>query len=168
MKENLETNSKELSIAINGYKNPELLRLCLKSIFEHMSGSGIDFEVLVADSATEEDTEMLMREEYPEVRFFPFKENVGFKTLVNTSIEEARGEYILLINSDILLTPQAVPKMLAYLKSHPEIGILGPRQLNFNGTLQQSAYRFYRPITILYRRTFLGRLPFGKKTSRGL
>ncbi|MEK7182010.1 MAG: glycosyltransferase family 2 protein [Patescibacteria group bacterium] len=157
---------KELTIAVNGYKNPDLLRLCLKSVFEHMEGTGIDFEVLVADSATEEDTEMLMREEFPMVRFFPFAENVGFKTLVNTSLDEARGKYIFLINSDILLTPGSLPELLGYLKSHPEIGILGPKQLNFNGTLQQSCYRFYRPITIVYRRTLLGKLPFGKKHLR--
>lgn len=155
--------SPELTIAINGYRNPELLRLCLDSIYREMSGSGIEYEVLVTDSATEEDTEMLMRETFPEARFFPFRENVGFKTMVNTSLEEAHGSYVFLINSDIVLTPGAIPKMLAHLKAHPEIGILSPKQLNFNGTLQQSCFRFYRPETVIYRRTFLGRLPFGKK-----
>ncbi len=157
---------KELTIAINGYRSPEILRLCLQSVLKEMAGTTISYEVLVADSATEEDTEMLMREEFPQVRFFPFKENVGFKTLVNTSIEQALGEYIFLINSDIVLTQETLPKMLSYLKAHPEIGILGPKQLNFNGSLQQSCFHFYRPETILYRRTWLGRLPSGKKHLR--
>ncbi len=157
---------KELTIAINGYRSPEILRLCLESVFKEMADTGIEYEVLVADSATEEDTEMLMRERFPQVRFFPFKENVGFKTLVNTSITEAYGEYIFLINSDILLSPGAVPNMLQYLKEHPEIGLLGPKQYNFNGSLQQSCFHFYRPETILYRRTWLGKLPFGKKHLR--
>lgn len=157
---------KELTIAINGYRSPEILRLCLESVFKEMADTGIDYEVLVADSATEEDTEMMMRERFPQVRFFPFKENVGFKTLVNTSITEALGEYIFLINSDILLSPGAVPNMLQYLKEHPEIGLLGPKQYNFNGSLQQSCFHFYRPETILYRRTWLGKLPFGKKHLR--
>lgn len=157
---------KELTIAINGYRSPEILRLCLQSVLKEMAETNISYEVLVADSATEEDTEMLMREEFPQVRFFPFKENVGFKTLVNTSIEQALGEYIFLINSDIVLTPETLPKLLAYLREHPEIGILGPKQLNFNGSLQQSCFHFYRPETILYRRTWLGRLPSGKKHLR--
>jgi GT2 family glycosyltransferase len=159
-------NAKELTIAINGYKSPELLKLCLGSIFTHLSGSGIDFEVLVTDSATEEDTEMLMREEYPYVRFFPFKENVGFKTLINTSLREAHGTYIFFINSDIILTAETLPKLLGYFKAHPEIGLLAPKQLNFNGTLQQSCFRFYRPQTILYRRTWLARYAFAKKHLR--
>ena len=154
---------KELTIAINGYRSPELLRLCLRSIFEHMENTGIDYEVLVTDSATKEDTEMLMREEFPYVRFFPFAQNVGFKTMVNKSLEEARGKYIFLINSDIILTAGAVAKMLGYLKAHPDIGMLSPKQLNFNETLQPSCFRFYQPLTILYRRTWLGQLPFAKR-----
>ena len=109
--------TKELTIAVNGYRSPEILRLCLQSIFKEMAGSQIDYEVLVADSATLEDTEMLMREGFPTVRFFPFHENVGFKTLVNVSLEQAQGRYVFLINSDILLSPGAVPMMLDYLKS---------------------------------------------------
>lgn len=158
--------TKELTIAVNSYKNPEILRLCLKSLYKEMAHAAVVYEVLVADSATEEDTEMLMREEFPEARFFPFKENVGFKRLVNTSLDQAFGEYIFLINSDIVLTPDAIPKMLSYLKMHPEIGVLGPKQLNFNGGLQQSCFHFYRPVTILYRRTWIGKLPFAKKHLR--
>ncbi|MDP2837742.1 MAG: hypothetical protein Q8O53_00495, partial [Candidatus Moranbacteria bacterium] len=67
--------SKELTIAVNGYRSPLILRLCLQSIMTEMARSGIDYEVLVADSATEEETETLMREEFPQVRFFPFKDN---------------------------------------------------------------------------------------------
>lgn len=155
--------TKELTIAINGYRSPELLRLCLQSIFKHMEGAGVEYEVLVTDSATEEETEMLMREEFPSVRFFPFQENVGFKTMVNTALREARGRYVFLINSDIILTEQTIPKMLAYLGTHPDVGILSPKQLNFNGTLQPSCFRFYHPLTIVYRRTWFGKLPFAKR-----
>ncbi len=154
---------KELTIAVNSYRNPEILRLCLRSIEKEMAHTGIDYEVLVADSATEEDTEMLMREEFPAVRFFPFEKNVGFKTLVNASLRQAKGKYIFLINSDIILTEGAVGKMMRYLEEHPTVGILGPKQLNFNGGIQESCYRFYRLETILYRRTWLGKLPFGKR-----
>lgn len=158
--------TKELTIAVNGYRSPEILRLCLQSIFKEMDQTTISYEVLVADSATEEDTEMLMREEFSRARFFPFQENVGFKKLVNISLEKAEGEYVFLINSDIILSPGTVPAMLTYLRTHPEVGLLGPKQFNFNGGLQASCFRFYRPETILYRRTWLGKLPFAKKHLR--
>lgn len=154
----------QVSIAVNSYRSPELLRLCLQAIRRELGNqTAFTYEVLVADSATEEDTEIILREEFPEVRFFPHRENVGFGRLVNTSIRESRGEYIFFINADIILHPETVPVLLAYAKSHPETGLIGPRQLNFNGSLQSTCLRFYHPLTILFRRTFLGRLSFGRR-----
>ena len=154
-------SSLKLSIAVNSYKSPELLRLCLRSIHDNVSG--IDFEIISVDSATEETTEMMMREEFPSVRFFPYRENVGFKTLVNRSMEESRGEYIFLINSDIIINKDTVALMLDFMDRHKNIALVGPRQINFNGQDQISCCRFYRPMTILYRRSIQGKLPWGKK-----
>ena len=52
---------------------------------------------------------------------------------------------------------------MSYLESDRKTKLVGPKQINFNGTLQLSCFRYYRPETILYRRTWLGRLPFGKR-----
>jgi GT2 family glycosyltransferase len=49
------------------------------------------------------------------------------------------------------------------MKENISVGMLGPKLLNFNGTLQDSCFRFYRPITIIYRRTFLGHFAFAKR-----
>lgn len=155
-----------VTIAINSYKNPELLRLSLEALRKHLQEVSFTYEILVVDSATEEVTEMLVREEFPEVRFFPHRENVGFGRLVNHSIEVAQGEYIFFINADIVVQHGSIEQLLAYAEAHPEVGLLGPKQINFNGGAQVSAYRFYRPQTIVYRRTFLGKLPFGKKHLR--
>ncbi|NTW13748.1 MAG: glycosyltransferase family 2 protein [Candidatus Moranbacteria bacterium] len=152
--------SPKLSIAINSYKNPELLRLCLESVFRFVND--IDFEVLVVDSATEEDTRLVMAD-FPQVRFFPNDRNVGFVVLLNRSLKESRGEYMFLINHDIILTEGIVPALLRRMESDPDIGILAPRQINFNGSDQVSCFRFYRPWTIVFRRTFLGKFPFGRR-----
>ena len=153
-------SSPRLTIAINSYKNPELLRLCLESVYRY--ARGIDFEVLVADSATEEATRLVMAD-FPGVRFFPHENNVGFVALVNRSIAEARGEYIFFINHDIVLTDETLPAFFRYFEAHPEAGIAGGRQTNFNGSEQDSAFRFYRPWTIPLRRTILGKSPWGRR-----
>lgn len=152
-----------VSIAVNSYRSPELLRLSLQAIQRELKEASFTYEVIVVDSATEEDTEMLLREEFPEVRFFPHEKNVGFGRLVNDSIREAHGEYIFFINADIILRSDTIPALLAYAKDHPRVGLIGPKQLNFNGSLQSTCLRFYRPWTILFRRTFLARLPFGRR-----
>ncbi len=152
----------EISIAINNYKNPELLRLCIESIKKNVS-TDVDYEIIVADSATEEVTEIMMREDFPEIKFFSFKKNVGFRVMVEKGIKESQGEYILLLNGDILVTPNAIEKLLAFIKSNSKIGIVGPKLLNFNGSFQYSCFRFYKPLTILYRRTFLGKFKFARR-----
>lgn len=152
----------ELSIAINNYKNPELLKLCIDSLRKNISG--IEYEIIVADSETEEETEMMMREEYPEVRFFPFKENVGFQVMLKKGINESKGDFILLLNGDIIITPDSVEKLISYIKENKNIGMVGPKLLNFNGTLQYSCFHYYKPITIIYRRIlFLQKFGFVKK-----
>lgn len=151
----------DLSIAINSFKNPELLKLCIESIESNVSD--IDYELIVVDSNTEEDTEILMRENYPGIKFIPFKKNVGFQMLLNKGMKESRGKYILFLNSDILVTMNSVGSLLGFIKENPGVGIAGPQLLNFNGTLQYSCLRFYQPATIIYRRTFLGKLGFAKK-----
>jgi len=152
-----------ITIAVNGYKNPELLRLCLAALYRELFTVSFSYEIIAADSATEEDTELIMREEFPQVRFFPFVANVGFKTLFNTSLTESKGKYVFLINSDILINQETIPVLMNYLESHSEVKLVGPKQINFNGTLQLSCFRYYQPQTILYRRTWFGRLPFGRK-----
>lgn len=152
----------ELSIVINSYRNPSLLKLCIDSIKENVVKS-INYEIIVADSATEEETEIMMREDYPEIIFFPFKENVGFQVLVEKGLKESRGKFILFLNGDIIVKKDSVEKLLYYLKKNSSIGMIGPQLLNFNNTIQYSCFRFYKPITILFRRTFLGKFKFAKK-----
>ncbi|KKQ04684.1 MAG: Glycosyltransferase, group 1 family protein [Candidatus Moranbacteria bacterium GW2011_GWE2_36_40] len=119
--------------------------------------------MIVTDSATQEDTEMMMREQFEDVIFFPFKENVGFQAIVKKGIENSAGEYLLILNGDIIVTENAIQNMLNFLQANSSVGMVGPKLLNFNGTLQISCFRFYKPFTILYRRTFLGKMSFAKK-----
>lgn len=151
----------ELSIIVTSYRNPRLLKICLDSVIA--DAEGIDCELIVSDSATEEDTEMMMREEYPEVGFFPHRENVGFQALLRAGIESSKAPYLLLLNGDIIATKGSIRALLEFVKEDPSVGLAGPRLLNFDGTTQDSCFRFYKPLTILYRRTFLGKLPLAKK-----
>lgn len=151
----------ELAIIITSYKNPDLIKVCINSIRRNCSLN--DYEIIVADSETEETTELMMREEYPEIKFFSHKENVGFQELVKRGVEASVAEYILILNADIITKNKAVENLLNFIKNKPEIGIAGPQLINFNETLQYSCFRFYTPLTILYRRTFIGKLGFAKK-----
>ena len=151
----------KVSIAVQSYKNPEMLSLCIKSVQEHCAD--FDFELIVADSATEEGTKMMMREDFPHVIFLPHDDNIGFGAMVNACIDQARGEYIFFINADTILEKNTVKKFIAFMDSHKKVGLCGPKQKNFNGKYENTRFRFYQPSTIIYRRTFLGRMKFAQK-----
>lgn len=152
-----------LTVAINSYKNPEMLKLCLFSVRKALAYVSGETEVLVADGETQEEMKMMMREEFPEVRFFPEKENVGFGGLINRCLRESKGDYIFLLNYDVSLGEESIVKLLDFLRSHSDVGMVGPELRNFDGSSQISTFHFYRPMTIVYRRTFLGRTKWGKK-----
>jgi len=150
-----------LSIIITSYKSPELLKVCIDSIKDNCSLS--DLEIIVADGKTEEQTELMMREDYPTIKFLSFPNDDGFGFLVEKAYAQSSGEYILILNGDVIVKKDSIEKLLTYIQSHPTVGIVGPKLLNFNETFQPSCFRFYSPMTIIYRRTFLGKMWFAKK-----
>lgn len=151
----------DLSIIITSYKNPELLKVCIDSIKRNYTGK--DYEIIVADSETEEEIEMMMREAYPEIIFLPAKNNIWFGGCVRNGYAVSRGDFILILNDDIVVKQNSIEGLLDYIRSRPNVGVVGPQLLNFNETFQISCFRFVTPITIIYRRTPLGKFRFAKK-----
>jgi N-acetylglucosaminyl-diphospho-decaprenol L-rhamnosyltransferase len=157
----MRVNDPKLSIIVTSYKNPELLRLCLESIRKNIKD--FKYEIIVADSATEEKTYDLFRESFDDVIFIPNIENKGFGGLVNQGLEMAKGDFLFIINADIIIKDNAVSELLLYIENDDSVGIVAPKLINFDNSVQQSCFRFYSPMTVMYRRTFLGRTRIAKK-----
>jgi hypothetical protein len=161
-KNNNYTFSMELSIIVTSYKNPALLKLCLESLFSNIED--VDFEVVVSDWETQEDTFYIMKEYFPKVKFISHEKNIGFGGLVNDGIDQARGRFCFIINGDIVIKDkQVIRKLLNYCQKNPEVGLVGPKLINFDNSTQESCFRFYKLSTIIYRRTFLKNFFFAKK-----
>lgn len=150
-----------LSIIITHHKTPELLDLCLNSI--NKTVKGIKKELIVVDSESEEITEELIRERHPDVTFVPFKKNLGYSKIVNVGLKKAKGDYILILNADIIVLEGAVSKMLKYMNRHQGVGVVAPQLLDFTNNVQISCFSFPNLEAILARRTFWGRTRRGKK-----
>lgn len=140
-----------LSIVITNYKTPELLKLCLNSIKKNCSD--IDYGTIVIDIESEGSE---LEEYYPETKFIFLKENSGYSKAVNRGIKESVGGYIFIINSDIVLKKDSVQELVRFMEENKNVAVVGPRLINFNNKTQFSCFRFYTPLTILCRRTFLG------------
>ncbi len=163
-----------LSIIIVNYKNPALLRLCLKSL-ERTLSSKLNYEILVVDISSEIETQNVVLEEFlpilqpnssnsgeigTKVKLLSFKDNIGYTKGVNEGIKASSGDFILILNSDIVPLKDSVETLLDYMKKHQDVGLAGPQLLNFDGSPQQSCFGFYNAITIGYRR--VSYLPFKK------
>lgn len=151
----------QISIIITNHKTPELLKLCLDSV--KAAVAGLDYEVFVLDAEAEEETGEMMADKFPSVSYIPFKENTGYAKLVNIGIQKSQGQYLVILNSDMVLTDGSLRKMVDYLRERPKIGVLGPQLLNLDGSIQESCFHFHRLATILFRRTFLGKTKMGQR-----
>src|SRR3989338_10749831 len=149
------------SIAIVNYKNPPLLRLCLSSLKRVLSA---DFrhEILVVDISTSPETRNVV-EEFPGTKLLAFKDNIGYTKGVNEGIKASSGSYILILNPDVVPMAKSIENLTSYLATNTNVGLVGPRLLNFDGSTQNSCFRYYTPLTVLCRRSPLGRTTFGKK-----
>lgn len=127
-------NGVTLSIIIVNWNTAQLLIDCLRSIFEHRPR--FTFEVFVVDNASKDNSVDRVSQEFPQVRLVANQENLGFPKANNQALAEAAGEYLLLLNPDTLVLRDALEKLVAFAEAEPGAGVVGPRVLNHDGTLQ--------------------------------
>ncbi len=124
-------NHPKVTVVVVSYNTKDKLRKCLAAIEpEH--------EVIVVDNASTDGSTEMVREEFPKTRLIVNQENRGFGAANNQGLLEARGEMVLLLNSDAYAHPGAITR-LAEVFCDTSVVAAGGRLLNLNGTLQQSS-----------------------------
>ena len=88
---------------------------------------GEEAEVIVADSASTDGSMDMMSEEFPSVRTIPLDANYGFTGGYNRALAKVEADYYVLINSDILVDDHWLDPLVAWMETHPECGICGPK-----------------------------------------
>jgi len=116
------------SICIANYNGVGVIEDCLNSVFAQ--DCDFPFEVIVHDDASSDGSADIVRDHYPNVTLIASNENVGFCVSNNRMAAAARGKYILLLNNDAALFPDALRTLCAYAEAHPAAGILGLPQYN--------------------------------------
>ncbi len=146
-----------MTVAIVSYNTREHLRACLESVVAERPP-----QVVVVDNASTDGSPEMVRAYFPEVELVAAP-NEGFGAGANLAIEQARLPFVLLLNSDTRLHPGCLTELTAYLQTHPEAGMVGPRLVNPDGTLQPSIYPLPSPTAELVRwtsvRPIAGRVP---------
>jgi GT2 family glycosyltransferase len=140
-----ETEMADLTIIIVNWNTRELLANCLHSIFAH--DQGVTLEVIVVDNASHDKSADTVRGEFPQVHLIANNENVGFARANNQALLLAKSRHVLLLNSDTVVLPGALPKLVTYLDEHLQVGVVGPRLLNPDGTFQRSCWRGFPSLS---------------------
>jgi hypothetical protein len=155
----------DIDVIIVSWNVSALLGNCLSSILAQ-TGAGEPTEpelavgghrvrVHVVDNGSTDDTVQMVRERFPWVHLLVSQQNLGFTGGNNLGLDYARGEYVLLLNPDTELAPDALALLLQALAEHPQVGIVGPRLTYGDGRPQPSRRRFPTLTMALFESTLL-------------
>jgi hypothetical protein len=146
----------EVSVCIVNWRTRDHLDRCLASLAPWRKRAGL--EVLVADNASGDGSVELVREKHDWARLFAFEENLGHSEGNNRLIEASSGEFVLLLNPDILVPEGAIPTLVAFMRARDTCGAVAPRLDSPDGTLQHTCRTFPTPDVVIYEALGLSRL----------
>jgi GT2 family glycosyltransferase len=129
----------DLSIILLNYNTKELTKICLLSIFA--SKTNYKYEVIVADNGSKDGSVEMLKSEFPNVKLLENNANLGFSKGNNVGIKQSSGKYILLLNTDTQVKPDAIDLSVKYLEEHSDVGIVGAKVLLPDGTLDKACRR---------------------------
>jgi GT2 family glycosyltransferase len=145
----------------------DVLSDCLRSIGE--ACRSLNVEVIVVDNASSDGTVEAIPRLFGDVQFISNERNRGFPAANNQGIRISSGRNILLLNPDTLVYGDAIRRMLQLADSHEEIGLIGPRLIGGDGSIQYVCARsFPTPLNWLWYYSFLGKIFPGSRLLGGL
>ena len=145
----------DLSIIIVNWNTRDMLRNCLASI---PGQDGLQKEIIVIDNASEDGSAAMVAGEFPDVRLIRNGANLGFATATNQGLRAASGRHLLLLNSDTLVLGDVLADSVRYMDEHADVGMMGCRVLNEDGTTQMTCSRYPSFFNLLLQTLGLNRL----------
>lgn len=148
-----------VSIIILSYNTKDLLKACLTSVQEYTK---IPHEIIVVDNASKDESAQMVEEDFPNITLIENKENVGFAKGVNVGAKQAKGDYLLILNSDTEFVDDSLAQMVAFADEHKDAGAVGGKtgkQRSF-GKFLTLPYVFL----LLYAERFIGKQEHNQDT----
>lgn len=139
----IPSETPDVSVIIPSWNAKELLVDCLQSLDRLEPHPKV--ETIVVDNASGDGSPEAVADSFPNVTLVRNAENLGFSRANNIGIKRAQGRYICLLNSDVIVPPDLFRKLVDYMDAHPEVGMVGPRVLNADKTLQLSCFTLPTP-----------------------
>jgi hypothetical protein len=115
-------------------------------------------EIFVVDSGSTDGTAAVLPREFPQIQFLRSEQNLGFARAVNLAAQKAAGDFLLLLNSDARLAPDALARAVTWMRGHPDVAVAGAQLLNPDDTRQNAIANFPTLATELLNKSLLRRL----------
>lgn len=113
----------------------------------------VSFELIIVDNCSTDQTKDFIQKYYPQVNYIENTKIAGFAENNNKGVTYANGEYILILNPDIIIQQNSIDLLYLYLSKNEQIGIIAPQLLNTDFSIQYSMRKFISP-SILFARIF--------------
>lgn len=130
----------KLSVVIVNYNVKHYLEQCLISVCK-AAGNIPSAEVIVVDNASSDGSVEYLEKRFPNVRFIASRENLGFARGNNLAIKESKGEYVLLLNPDTIVSENTFRHFVDFMDSHPDAGACGAYMLHSDGVFALESRR---------------------------
>ena len=124
-----EPIARRVVVIIPNWNGERFLKACLTSLREQTFK---DFETILVDNGSTDDSVALVNERFPEVRVVSLKENLGFSVAVNAGIEASNSEYVILLNNDTEVDPGWIGALATTVDDRPEAGSLASKLVDFH------------------------------------
>ncbi|MFH1954276.1 MAG: glycosyltransferase family 2 protein [Pseudomonadota bacterium] len=129
-----------ISVIVVSYNTADFLSACLSSIRDH---GDPQTEIIVIDNASQDQSQDMVRHQFPEVKLIVNQQNEGFARANNQAARECGSPYLFFLNPDTVIRPGVFGSMIRYMESHPEVGLAGTRIINPDGSLEPSFEKHY-------------------------
>jgi GT2 family glycosyltransferase len=136
-------NKKSISIVIPNYNGAHLMKEYLPSVINAIHYSNIEYEIIVIDDASKDNSVSLIKNQYPEIQIICNQKNLGFSKTCNLGIIKAQKDLIFLLNTDVALEQNYFENQFKYFENPNTFGVMG-RIMNFNGKKIEDAARTLR------------------------
>lgn len=163
----------DLSIVVLSFDTRALLLECLASVVEdiHRPNARLACEVIVVDNGSSDGSADAVRDAFPSVEVIALDTNRGFAAGNNVALTRAKGKYVALLNSDVVLEPGALERVFDVLEARPDAGAAGIQLLHPDGRLQNSIHGYPSVVRELVPRWLLevawpSRFPSKRRPSR--
>lgn len=125
----------KLSIIIVTFNGENHIQNCIRSIYQYLPKEY--FELILSDNLSTDNTVKIVEDNYPDVKIL-IGENEGYGAGINRGIKIAKGDHYLVLNNDTYFIDDSFIKILKYIENDNRIGLIGPKLLNEDLSLQRS------------------------------